>query len=350
MKSPTPVPSPASSRLRMSTVLIAAGSSLLFCSKGVFAKCAYRHGADWLTVLALRMAFALPFFLVTGFLAARRRPAPLARGQWAAMAGLGFLGYYLSSVLNFAGLARISVGLERIVLYTYPSLVVLGSAVFLKTRLRLPVVAACLAAYAGIVVAFAGEADARNGDRHELLLGTALVFGSALTYAAFILLSGEFLRSIGPGVFTSGVVGFSGLFVLLHVVCTRPLAPLLHQPAEVYGFGAILAVFGTVLPSYLMGMGLQRAGAARFAIIGTTGPLMTVLLAWLILGESVNVLQAVGFMLSMAGGLAVSLLKEPADGSKTPAALVASSRTVARAEGESSIPSHQESAPPHFHR
>lgn len=320
-RSPSPSPSPMEAslsapqplqRLSATTVLTVAGSSLLFCSKGVFAKCAYRYGADYLTVLALRMAFALPVFLITGFFAARKRPEPLRAKQWLAMAGLGFLGYYLSSVLNFAGLARISVGLERIVLYTYPSLVVIGSAVFLKSRLRPTVVAASLTGYAGILLAFAGEAGGRNGEHQELVLGTMLVFGSALTYAAFILLSGQFLRSIGSGVFTSGVVGFSGLFVLLHFAFSRPLDSLLGQPAEVYGFGAVLAIFGTVLPSYLMGMGLQRAGATRFAIIGTTGPLMTVVLAWVILGEKVNAAQAAGFLLSLGGGLAVSLLKAPA--------------------------------------
>lgn len=308
---PAPNSQPPSARLKASTVLMVAGSSLLFCSKGVFAKCAYRYGADYLTVLGLRMAFALPVFLIAGFLASRRLRDPLTGRQWAAMAGLGFLGYYLSSVMNFAGLTHISVGLERIVLYTYPSLVVLGSGIFLKTRLRLPVLAAAAASYVGIVVAFAGEAGGRSGDRHELLLGTLLIFGSALTYASFILLSGQFLRTIGPGVFTSGVVGFSGLFILIHFLCTHPLAPLFHQPPQVYGFGAILAIFGTVLPSYLLGMGLQRAGATRFAILGTTGPVMTVFLAWLILGETINAAQATGFLISLSGGLAVSLLKEP---------------------------------------
>lgn len=326
------VGTPANSRQQLSaaTILIVAGSSLLFCSKGVFAKCAYRYGADYLTVLALRMAFALPVFLVTGFLAARRRASPLTAKQWAAMAGLGFLGYYLSSVLNFAGLSHVSVGLERIVLYTYPSLVVIGSAIFLKARLRLPVVAAALTGYAGILLAFAGEAGGRGENHAELVLGTLLVFGSALTYAAFILLSGQFLRTIGPGVFTSGVVAFSGFFVLLHFAAARPLDSLLRQPAEVYGFGAILAVFGTILPSYLMGMGLQRAGATRFAIIGTTGPLMTVVLAWLVLGEKVNATQAAGFILSLAGGLAVSLLKEPA--AKPPAVTSATAADCGKQE------------------
>ncbi len=302
-------------RLSLSTILIAAGASLFFCSKSVFVKCAYRHGADYLTVLTLRMAFSLPFFLITGFLAARRRPLPLTSRQWAAMAGLGFLGYYLSSVLNFAGLTYTSVGLERIVLYSYPSLVVLGATVFFKHPLRRPVLMAALVSWLGIVVAFAGEAAARSGAQSSqgtLGLGMTLVFGSAVTYAAYILLSGEMLRRVGPTVFTSGVVAFSGGFVVLHYLTQRPVSALLSQPLPVYGWSVVLATVGTIIPSYLLGMGIARAGASRFAVIGSSGPVMTVLLAWLMLGERLNPAQGLGFILSLGGGLAVSLCKEPA--------------------------------------
>lgn len=302
-------------KLRVSTILIAAGASLFFCSKSVFVKCAYRHGADYLTVLTLRMAFSMPFFLITGVLSARRRPIPLTSRQWAAMAGLGFLGYYLSSVLNFAGLTYVSVGLERIVLYSYPSLVVLGAAICFKQPLRRPVLLAALVSWLGIVVAFAGEAGGRRGGQGGLGsagLGMGLVFGSALTYAAYILLSGEMLRRVGPTVFTSGVVAFSGLFVVLHYLIQRPAAALLAQPMPVYGWSVVLATVSTIIPSYLMGMGIARAGASRFAVIGSSGPVMTVLLAWLMLGEQVNAAQCLGFMLSLVGGLAVSLLKDPA--------------------------------------
>ena len=297
------------SRLRFSTILIAAGASLFFCSKGVFVKCAYRHGADYLTVLTLRMIFALPFFLITGLFAKRRRNILLTPREWAAMAGLGFLGYYVSSVLNFAGLAYTSVGLERIVLYSYPSLVVLGSAIFLKQPLQKSVMVAAGIAWLGIAVAFSGEAASRADGHGTVGLGTALVFGSAVTYAAFILLSGQLLKRIGPAVFTSGVVAFSALFVVVHFLTQRPAVSLLHQPAPVYGWCAVLASVSTVIPSYLMGMGIARAGAARFAVIGTSGPVMTVLLAWLMLGERVNAMQLLGFALSLGGGLAVSLLK-----------------------------------------
>lgn len=304
-------PSSVESRLRLSTILIAAGASLFFCSKGVFVKCAYRHGADYLTVLTLRMVFALPFFLFTGWLTWRRNPVRVTGRDWAAMAGLGFLGYYLSSVLNFAGLAHTSVGLERIVLYSYPSLVVLGAALFFGQRLRGSMMVAALVAWLGIAIAYAGEASGRITDRHELALGTALVFGSALTYAAFILLSGQLLKRIGPALFTSGVVSFSALFVVLHFLSVRPVSGLSIQPLPVFGWSLVLATVSTVIPSYLMGMGVARAGASRFAIIGSSGPVMTVVLAWLMLGERVNALQLLGLAISIAGGLAVSLLKSP---------------------------------------
>lgn len=213
-------------KLRVSTILIAAGASLFFCSKSVFVKCAYRYGADYLTVLTLRMALSLPFFLITGALAARRRPLPLSSRQWAAMAGLGFLGYYLSSVLNFAGLTYTSVSLERIVLYSYPSLVVPGATWCFKQTLRRPVLLEAVVSWLGIVVAFAGEAATRIGARDGpggLGLGMLLVFGSAVTYAAYILLGGEMLRRVGPTVFTSGVVAFSGAFVMLHYLTQRPV-------------------------------------------------------------------------------------------------------------------------------
>lgn len=295
-------------RLSLTTILIAAGASLFFCSKGVFVKCAYHYGADYLTVLTLRMAFALPFFVVTGWLAARRRAAPLTRRDWTAMAGLGFLGYYLSSVLNFAGLSHISVGLERIVLYTYPTFVVLGAALFFRQKLRPPVLLAALVSWLGIIIAYAGETGSGSGNSG---LGMALIFGSALTYAAFILLSGPWLRNIGPALFTSGVVSFSGLFVLLHFLAQRPVGLLLAQPVPVLGWSLTLTIVSTIIPSYLMGLGVARAGADRFAIIGSSGPVMTVFLAWLMLDEPVNPLRLCGLALSVAGGLAVSLLKPP---------------------------------------
>jgi drug/metabolite transporter (DMT)-like permease len=289
----------------LQTFAIVAGCAILFSSKGVFIKCAFALGADPVTVLGLRMAYALPGFIVAGWFAGRGAP-PLAGRQWARLALLGFVGYYLSAMMNFAGLRHISVGMERMVLYTYPTLVVIGSALFLKMKVRPLVVAAIVISYAGILTGYAGETRAADGNA---LTGVGLVFGSAVTYAYFVIASGGLIREIGPMRFTAHAVGMSCLFVIIHFLATHSLAGLAEVPAAVHGYALILAVFGTLIPSFLLGIGLRRAGATRFAIIGTVGPMATVVLAWAVLGEGMNGAQIAGLCLSLSGGLLIALGK-----------------------------------------
>lgn len=291
----------------LETYAIVAGCSILFCSKGVFIKSAYQLGADPISLLNLRMAYALPFFVVAGWWSSRGKPG-LNRRQWVATIWLGFVGYYLSAVVNFAGLQFISVGLERMVLYSYPSLVLIGSAIFLRKRVRPMTVVAMLIAYLGIVVAFCGEASGGD-DLSATLTGVGLVFTSAVTYAIFVLGSGRVIGELGAMRFTAYVVGISCLFVLVHYLIQGAVVGNAPSPGAVHMRAIILAIFGTVLPSFLLGLGLKRAGAQRFAIIGTVGPLATIALAWLVLGETMNPLQIFGFLLTMAGGLLVSLWK-----------------------------------------
>jgi len=291
------------------TFAIVATSSLFFCSKAIFVKMAYRYDLDAVTVLALRMAIALPFFLVGGLLNSRQntRAAPLSGQDWTRLALLGFCGWYLSSVVNFMGLKYVSVSLERMILYTYPSIVVIGSVLFLGKPLRWKVVAAMLVSYLGIVIAY--RAEVLTGDNSRTLLGSALIFASAVSYAIFVLLSGQMVQRIGAIRFTSCVVGFSCVFVLLHFALTHPPGALLKLPGGAYGCGLLLAIAGTVIPSYLFGLGIKRAGAQAFAIIGMIGPLGTVVLAWVLLGETVNAMQIMGLLLTLVGGVAVSLMK-----------------------------------------
>lgn len=304
----------------MLTFVICAASSICFCTKGVFAKLAYAEGADSITVLALRMGMALPVFLLVGWWTSRGTTPACRSGGWARLILLGFLGYYVSSFVNFLGLQYVSVGLERMVLYTYPSLVLLGSVLFLKRRIR-PGVWACMAvAYAGIACAFGGEALQTGGSMQTLAFGTGLVFLSALTYAWFILASGETLRRLGPAAFTSRVVAVSCVLILAHYAATRPVTALFQLSGKTYACGATLALLGTVAPSYLLGIGLKRAGAQKFAVIGTVGPIVTILLAAVVLGETLHFWQIVGFLLSMAGGLGISLLKESPGGGEKEAA------------------------------
>jgi drug/metabolite transporter (DMT)-like permease len=296
-------------RASLITFVIVAASSLFFCSKAIFVKLAYRYDLDAVTILALRMSMALPFFLIGGYLATRQNPVPLTRKDWFQLAALGFCGWYLSSVVNFIGLKHVSVGLERMILYTYPSLVVIGSVLFLGKPLRCRIIIAMLISYLGIVIAYRAEAASHFGQNNDTLLGASLIFASAITYAVFVLLSGQIVKRIGPTRFTSCVVGFSCLFILIHFALTHPLSALTHLPAGAYGCGLLLATLGTVIPSYLFGIGIQRAGSQAFSIIGMIGPLGTVVLAWWLLGETVSPVQVLGLLLTLAGGVAVSLVK-----------------------------------------
>ena len=292
----------------MVTYAIVAGSAVCFSCKGVFAKSPYAVGADALTVLGLRMLIATPLFIATAWVCSRRSTNPLTRTDLWQMLGLGFLGYYLSSLVNFIGLQYISAGLERILLYTYPSLVVIGGWLTGREHLRMPVAAACGVAYGGVVIAYIGEANAPTTDPHHVMLGAALVFTSAVPYAAFILLSGPVVKRVGAARFTSWVSGASGMMVIAHVLIAKPIHDLTRQPTGVYGWAVMIAIVGTILPSYLLGAGLKRAGPQKFAIISSVGPLMTLMLAWLLLGEGITALQLLGFLLSIGGGLAVSLV------------------------------------------
>ncbi len=294
----------------MATFGIVAASSILFCSKGVVAKLAYAQGTDALTVLTLRMGFALPFFVAMAIWWSRGA-APLSLGDWARLAGLGFLGYYISSLVNFTGLQYVSVGLERIVLYTYPTMVLAISAFVLRKPIRGATWAASGLAWLGIVVAFVGETHAPVAN-DRTLLGAALIFASAFTYALFILMSGGMIRRVGSMRFTGIAVGFSCVFILVHALATRPASHLLELTPSVYGEGLILALLGTVAPALLLSVGLRRTTPQRFAVIGTVGPVTTLFLAWAVLGECPNAAQALGFALTLGGGLAVSLIKERA--------------------------------------
>ncbi len=307
MSTPRSNGSPESRPNGLLTFAIVAASSILFCSKGVVVKLAFTHGVDALTILTLRMGIALPFFVVIAALASRGVPA-LPAGDWLRLAGLGFIGYYVSSLVNFTGLQFVSVALERIILYTYPTLLLVFSALFLRKHVPRGVWIAAGVSWVGIATAYAGELRIAVGDS-RVELGAALIFLSALTYAVFILLSGGIIQRIGAMRFTGITVGFSCVFVLMHSAATRDVADLLSLPVPVYVEGLVLAVLGTVLPSVLLSTGLRRAGPQRFAVISTIGPVTTLFLAWAVLGEAPAASQWFGFGLALAGGLGVSLLK-----------------------------------------
>lgn len=281
--------------------------SVLFCSKGVVAKLAYGHGLDALSVLNLRMLIALPFFLVIAVLAAKGVPR-LALSDWARLAALGFVGYYLSSLVNFTGLQYISVGLERVILFSYPGILLILSALVLWKRVPRTAWLAAAVAWIGILLAFGAEARVPVADGNRPL-GSLLVLLSAVIYASYILMAGDAIRRVGAMLFGSIAVGFSCIFMCTHFMIVYSVDDLFSYPAVVYGHGLTLAVFGTVAPALLMSVGLERAGPQRFAVMGAIGPVATLFLAWAVLGEQPNGLQVLGLMFALAGGIAIVRLK-----------------------------------------
>jgi drug/metabolite transporter (DMT)-like permease len=290
-------------------VACALAGSIAFSGKPVLVKAAYQYGVDTTTLLALRMLFAAPLFMMMAWWAGRMTVAVSAR-EIAGLAALGFLGYYLGSFLDLAGLQYISAGFGRLILYLYPTLVLLLSAAFLQQPLRGRQVLSLALSYAGIALVF--SAEARLGDDLGLTaFGALLVFGSAVTYAVYLVAGSRLVLKFGSMRFSAYASLIATGFVIAHFSATRPLQALVVAE-EVYLLVAVLAVFSTVLPLWLMAEGLKRIGANQVSLTGCIGPVATMAFAWMFLGEAVSAEQLAGAALVLAGVLIISLKPRPA--------------------------------------
>lgn len=285
-------------------IACALAGSVAFSAKPVLVKAVYQYGVDTVTLLALRMLFAAPLFLLMAWWAGRPAIA-LTRREIAGIVALGFLGYYLGSFLDLAGLQYISAGFGRLILYLYPTLVLLMSAVFLKQPLRTPQIVSLGLSYAGIALVF--SAEAQIGDSLPLTLwGAALVFGSAAAYATYLVAGSRLVHKFGSMRFSAYASLIATGFVIAHFLAIRPLQALVVA-REVYGLVAILSVFATVLPLWLMAEGLKRIGANQVSLVGCIGPLATMAFAWAFLQESITPVQLAGAALVLGGVLIISI-------------------------------------------
>ena len=285
--------------LPVAGLLLAVVGAIGFSFKAILVKLAYRHGVDAETLLALRMCFSLPFFLLMGWHGSRRAEVPLVRRDWIGLMGLGFSGYYLASYLDFLGLQYISAALERLILFAYPTLVVLFSAFFLGKPVTRRAAGAIALCYAGIALAVAHDLDLA-GTARDVWIGGALVFGSAVSYAVYLMGNGQAVGRLGAARVTAWASTIACVLCLAHFAATRPLA-LLVQPAPVMALAAAMALFSTVLPVWMVSEAIRRLGAGPVSLIGTLGPVVTLFLGWLILAEPIGVYQNVGGALVVAG-------------------------------------------------
>ena len=275
---------------------LATVGAIAFSGKAIIVKLAYRHGVDAVTLIMYRMLFALPIFALMAWWASRNKP-PLSRHDWFGVVGLGVTGYYLASFLDFAGLSYISASLERLILYLNPTLVLLLGLVLYKRHIQRTQMLGMLTSYAGVVLVFGHEAKLQGADA---ALGALLVFLSAVSYAVYLTFSGELVKRLGSirlvGLATTVACGLCiAQFVLL-----RPLSAALVAP-EVIWLSVLNATLCTAVPVLMVMMAIERVGASMASQAGMVGPMSTILMGVVILGEPFTAWVAAGTVLVIAG-------------------------------------------------
>jgi drug/metabolite transporter (DMT)-like permease len=272
-----------------------------FSGKAIIVKLAYRHGVDTVTLLMLRMLLALPFFIAMVWWTQHRKgsvPVRLSMREWLGVVWLGFCGYYLASFLDFAGLQYVSASLERLILYLYPTLVLLLGILLYGKRASRHQWMGMAVSYAGVVAVFAHEVRLTGADAG---LGAALVFGSAVSYALYLSYSGELVRRLGA----LRLVGLAscvacvlcvGQFALL-----RPVSVVAELGAEVWCLSVLNASLCTVLPVVLVMLSIERIGSALASQAGMVGPMSTLVMAALVLDEPLSPWLLLGTALVMSG-------------------------------------------------
>jgi drug/metabolite transporter (DMT)-like permease len=287
-------------------ILFALGGTVAFAFRPVLIKLGYEAApVSATTLLFLRMALSLPFFAAVAWWL--RREPPLARRDWAGIVALGFLGYYLASLLDFLGLQYVSAGLGRLIMFLYPTLVVILSVVLLAKRPTRRELTALALTYAGIALVLSVRLGA-GPEQRLFLLGAALVFGSAMCYAVYLVTGSQLVKRVGSMRFTAYTMMVSTAPALAQFALLESPAAL-QLPGEVWLYVILLATVCTVLPVFLVAEALKRIGANHFALIGGLGPVTTVLADFVLLEGALTPLQLAGGALVIAGVLLVTLKK-----------------------------------------
>ena len=292
--------------------LFALAAAFLFSTKAIFIKQAYALSplVDGTVLMALRMGSALPFFLLICWLN-RHHNRNIATRDWILLVVAGLIGYYLSSWLDFAGLMYISASLERIILFLYPTLTVIATSVIYKHKLSLKTICAIALSYGGTVIVMLQE---QSTVPHEsnFWLGVSLVFASAISFACYLLLTSGLIQKFGSWNYTGLALSIACMGTLVHfaMVTPNPVGLLNQLPPTILWYGIALGLLVTVLPTILIAQSISRLGAAQSAMIGSIGPILTILLAVALLGEHMNAIQWIGCVLNIIGVMMITLSKK----------------------------------------
>ena len=292
--------------------LFAVCAAFLFSTKAIFIKQTYALSplVDGTVLMALRMASALPFFLLICWLS-RHQSKNLSSKDWGLLILAGLIGYYLASWLDFAGLMYISASLERIILFLYPTMTVLASSIIYKQRLSFKSLFAILLSYGGTVIVMLQE-QSNIPHQSNFWLGASLVFASAVAFASYLLLTPRLIQKFGSWNFTGLALSIACIGTLTHylIAIPNPIGLLAQLPSAVIWYGVGLGFMVTVLPTVLLMQSIERLGASQSAMIASIGPILTIILATFFLGEKMNAIQWFGCGLNIVGVMMITLSKK----------------------------------------
>ena len=287
-------------------ILIGVLGIILFSSKAVMVKLAYRYNIDAISVLLLRMLFSFPFYIVIAYLYRKEKKETIVPKDYAWIAFFGIVGYYLASYFDFVGLTYIKASLERIILFVYPTIVLLFNKLFLKKAISKVQKLAILITYVGIIITFGSEVSVSG---KEAYLGGFFVLLSAITYASYLVGSGWLIPKFGVMRFTAYAMLVSCVCVFIHFGIFSDVN-IFNFPTQVYVLGLCIAVFATVIPSFLVSISIKLISSSNFAVVAGVGPISTIILAVIFLNESLSFLQIIGTVVVILGILLVSKSKK----------------------------------------
>ncbi len=296
-------------------VVFAVVGTFLFALKSIFIKLAYLEGATVDEVLLLRMLLAAPFYL--GMLIYLRRKSTQANhssirlSHVLKMMALGFMGYYLASYLDLAGLVYITAQLERLTLFTYPTMIAILAWLFLGEAITRMIIISLIFCYLGLWIMYGQEIIHTDLTSNDVTKGVLLVLGSALSYSIYVIFAKPMIQKFGSRFFTSIAMLGSTIFVIIHF-CIQHRLEFFQISSKVWIYAILLAFVSTVIPSFMIAEAISRIGAARTSILGTAGPVFTIILAVFIIDEPFTIYHAVGILLVMVGVACISSKKLPA--------------------------------------
>jgi drug/metabolite transporter (DMT)-like permease len=278
--------------------------SICFSTKAILVKLCMQHGADGITALTLRMLFALPFYLFFPFFVKSINVSSVKTAPWLKIAFLGLAGYYLSSLFDFLGLQYIQANLERIIVFLYPTLVLIFGVVFFRRRITFPQMVAVGLSYTGIVIATLSQ-DFDLSAR-QTWLGIILVAMSAVSYAIYLVFSDNIIHKIGSVAFTCFSMVISSMAVLLHYAIQHGFS-ISGLAWQVYVYGLLMAVVATIIPTMFLSMGISLIGSSNAALVSAIGPVSTIALSYFILHEPFSAIQGIGTVFVIGGIVFLSM-------------------------------------------